>query len=70
MTGWGQTGPLALAAGHDLNYLSLTGIVHAIGPKEMPTPPLNVVADMGGGAMSMVECILVDESINFASGNS
>ena len=48
MTGWGQTGPLAHAAGHDLNYLSLTGIVHAIGPKEIPTPPLNVVADMGG----------------------
>ncbi|MEM7250709.1 MAG: CaiB/BaiF CoA-transferase family protein [Pseudomonadota bacterium] len=51
MTGWGQAGPLSHAAGHDLNYLSLTGITHSIGPKELPTPPLNVVADMGGGAM-------------------
>ena len=42
MTGWGQTGPLAHAAGHDLNYLSLTGIVHAIGSKEKPIPPLNL----------------------------
>ena len=51
MTGWGQTGPLAYAAGHDLNYLALTGIVHAIGPEKLPTPPLNVVADMGGEFM-------------------
>ncbi len=51
MTGWGQTGPLAHAAGHDINYLALTGILNAIGPKEGPVPPLNVVADMGGGAM-------------------
>ena len=58
MTGWGQTGPLAHAAGHDLNYLSLTGIVHAIGSKKTPIPPLNVVADMGGGAMSMALGIL------------
>ena len=70
MTGWGQTGPLALAAGHDLNYLSLTGIVHAIGPKELPTPPLNVVADMGGGAMSMALGILagVYEARNSGEG--
>ena len=70
MTGWGQTGPLAHAAGHDLNYLSLTGIVHAIGPKEMPTPPLNVVADMGGGAMSMALGILagVYEARNSGEG--
>lgn len=51
MTGWGQDGPIAHAAGHDLNYISLTGITHAIGSKELPTPPLNVVGDMGGGAM-------------------
>ncbi len=51
MTGWGQHGPLAEAAGHDLNYLALSGVLHAIGPKEHPVPPLNVVADMGGGAM-------------------
>ncbi len=53
MTGWGQDGPLAHAAGHDLNYLALTGVLHAIGPKENPSPPLNVVADMGGGALFM-----------------
>ncbi len=70
MTGWGQTGPLAHAAGHDLNYLSLTGIVHAIGSKELPAPPLNVVADMGGGAMSMALGILagVYEARNSGKG--
>ena len=70
MTGWGQTGPLAHAAGHDLNYLSLTGIVHAIGSKELPAPPLNVVADMGGGAMSMALGILagVYEARNSGEG--
>ena len=70
MTGWGQTGPLAHAAGHDLNYLSLTGIVHAIGPEEIPTPPLTVVEDMGGGAMSMALGILagVYEARNSGQG--
>ena len=70
MTGWGQTGPLAHAAGHDLNYLSLTGIVHAIGSKKTPIPPLNVVADMGGGAMSMALGILagVYEARNSGAG--
>ena len=70
MTGWGQTGPLAHAAGHDLNYLSLTGIVHAIGSKETPIPPLNVVADMGGGAMSMALGIMagVYEARNSGTG--
>ncbi len=58
MTGWGQDGPLSQAAGHDLNYLALTGVLHAIGPKELPTPPLNVVADMGGGAMFLAVGIL------------
>ena len=53
MTGWGQDGPYAQAAGHDLNYLAITGVLHAIGTKETPVPPLNVVADMGGGAMFM-----------------
>ncbi|WP_322050207.1 CaiB/BaiF CoA transferase family protein [Paraburkholderia bannensis] len=52
MTGWGQHGPLAQAAGHDINYLALTGALHAIGrPGEAPAPPLNLVADFGGGAM-------------------
>ena len=51
MTGWGQTGPLAPAAGHDINYLALSGALNAMGPKEKPMAPLNLVADMGGGAM-------------------
>jgi alpha-methylacyl-CoA racemase len=52
MTGWGQTGPLAQAAGHDLNYLALAGGLHAIGRAgAKPTPPLNLVADFGGGAL-------------------
>ena len=52
MTGFGQSGPLADAAGHDLNYLSLTGALHAIGPRGgKPVPPLNLVADYGGGAL-------------------
>lgn len=52
MTGFGQSGPLSQAAGHDLNYLSLTGALHAIGRAgDPPVPPLNLVADYGGGAM-------------------
>ena len=52
MTGFGQTGPLAHAAGHDLNYIALTGILHAIGPAGgAPVPPLNLVGDYGGGAL-------------------
>jgi alpha-methylacyl-CoA racemase len=51
MTGWGQTGPLALAAGHDLNYISLSGAAHAIGTPEAPVLPLNLVGDFGGGSL-------------------
>ncbi|MFO0996794.1 MAG: CaiB/BaiF CoA-transferase family protein [Alphaproteobacteria bacterium] len=52
MTGWGQTGPLAEVAGHDLNYIALSGALHAIGPKDgRPVPPLNLVGDYGGGAL-------------------
>jgi alpha-methylacyl-CoA racemase len=52
VTGWGQTGPLAQAAGHDLNYIALTGALHAIGREgQPPTPPLNLVGDFGGGAL-------------------
>ncbi len=51
MTGWGQTGPLAKAAGHDINYIALTGALHAIGTGEKPIPPLNLVGDFGGGAL-------------------
>lgn len=51
MTGWGQTGPLAQVAAHDLNYIALTGALHAIGRKgQPPTPPLNLLGDLGGGA--------------------
>ncbi|HVN43579.1 MAG TPA: CaiB/BaiF CoA-transferase family protein [Steroidobacteraceae bacterium] len=52
MTGWGQDGPLAQAAGHDINYISLSGALHAIGRAgERPVPPLNLAGDFGGGAM-------------------
>jgi alpha-methylacyl-CoA racemase len=52
MTGWGQEGPLAQAAGHDLNYIALAGVLHAIGRAGAPpTPPLNLVGDFGGGAL-------------------
>jgi len=52
MTGWGQEGPLAQAAGHDINYIALAGALDAIGPKGgAPTPPLNLVGDFGGGAL-------------------
>ena len=55
MTGWGQFGPLAEAAGHDINYIALTGALHAIGlPGGKPVAPLNLVGDFGGGAMYMV----------------
>lgn len=54
MTGWGQTGPLAHAAGHDINYIALSGALHAIGtPGGKPTPPLNLVGDFGGGGMML-----------------
>jgi len=52
MTGWGQEGPLAMAAGHDLNYIAVTGALDAIGKKgELPIPPQNLVGDFGGGSM-------------------
>jgi alpha-methylacyl-CoA racemase len=51
MTGWGQNGPYATAAGHDMNYIAITGALHAIGTDEKPVPPLNLVGDFGGGAL-------------------
>ncbi len=55
MTGWGQTGPMAHLAGHDLNYLGLTGMLSLMGDKDRPpTPPLNLVSDFGGGGMYLV----------------
>jgi alpha-methylacyl-CoA racemase len=59
MTGWGQTGPMAQRAGHDLTYLALSGALHPIGPQGAPpTPPLNYVADFGGGGMLLVSGLL------------
>jgi alpha-methylacyl-CoA racemase len=59
MTGWGQEGPLAHAAGHDINYISITGALYGVGRKgEKPVPPLNLVGDMGGGGMLLVTGVL------------
>jgi alpha-methylacyl-CoA racemase len=59
MTGWGQNGPLAATAGHDITYLALTGALHAMGEKgRPPVPPLNLVADYGGGSMMLVTGVL------------
>jgi alpha-methylacyl-CoA racemase len=59
MTGWGQDGPLAARAGHDINYISITGALHAIGRAgERPVPPLNLVGDFGGGSMLLVVGVL------------
>lgn len=59
MTGWGQTGPWAQVAGHDINYLGLTGALHAMGSGDVPpVPPLNLVADYGGGTMFLIFGIL------------
>lgn len=51
ITGWGQNGPLAHAAGHDINYIAISGALAAIGPSEKPMAPLNLVGDLGGGAL-------------------
>jgi alpha-methylacyl-CoA racemase len=54
VTGWGQDGPLAQAAGHDINYIALSGMLHAMGRADAPpAPPLNLVGDFGGGAMML-----------------
>jgi len=64
ITGWGQDGPLAQAPGHDINYIALTGALHAIGRHNSPpTPPLNLVGDFGGGAMFLafgIACALFE----------
>lgn len=64
MTGWGQTGPLAPVAGHDINYIALTGALHAVGePGRGPVPPLNLVGDFGGGGMLLafgIACALLE----------
>src|SRR5256885_12671240 len=59
MTGWGQHGPLAHAAGHDINYIAISGALHAIGRAgEAPVPPLNYVGDFGGGGMLLAVGLL------------
>ncbi len=58
VTGWGQDGPLAQVAGHDINYLALSGALAAMGPREKPAIPLNLVGDFGGGSMLLVFGIL------------
>ncbi len=58
MTGWGQTGPLAQAAGHDINYIAVTGALAAIGDESGPVPPLNLVGDYGGGSLYLVAGLL------------
>ena len=59
MTGWGQTGPRSQQAGHDINYISLNGLLHSIGREgERPVPPLNLVGDFGGGSMFLLLGIL------------
>ncbi len=59
MTGWGQTGPRSQQAGHDINYISLNGVLHAIGRAgERPVPPLNLAGDFGGGSMFLLLGIL------------
>ncbi|HYN13945.1 MAG TPA: CaiB/BaiF CoA-transferase family protein [Burkholderiales bacterium] len=64
VTGWGQDGPLAPRAGHDINYIALSGVLHAVGRKgEAPVPPLNLVGDFGGGGMLLgfgVACALLE----------
>lgn len=59
MTGWGQHGPLAATAGHDITYLAISGLLHGIGPADgPPVPPINYVADFGGGTMFLSTGIL------------
>lgn len=70
MTGWGQEGPLAHAAGHDINYISLAGVLNAIGRRgEAPVPPLNLVGDFGGGGMLLAFGILCALLERERSGN-
>jgi alpha-methylacyl-CoA racemase len=58
MTGWGQDGPFAERAGHDLDYIAVTGVLNAIGPAERPVPPINLVGDYAGGALYLVVGVL------------
>jgi alpha-methylacyl-CoA racemase len=68
MTGWGQTGPYASMAGHDINYLAISGALHAIGTEAKPVPPLNLGADYGGGAMMLIAGLLAGLTHSRATG--
>ncbi len=68
MTGWGQDGPWAPAAGHDINYAAITGALHLSGPRERPIPPVNVLADFGGGTLYLVVGILAALHARSATG--
>jgi alpha-methylacyl-CoA racemase len=68
MTGWGQTGPYAKAAGHDINYIAITGALALIGTADKPTPPLNLVGDFGGGALYLAFGLLAGVIHARASG--
>lgn len=69
MTGWGQTGPLSQAAGHDINYIAITGALNAIGRRDSPpVPPLNLVGDYGGGTMFLIMGVLAALHESKASG--
>lgn len=70
MTGWGQYGPLSAAAGHDINYISISGALHAFGRAgEKPTPPINMVGDFGGGGM-MLAFGMVSALLNAKTGGT
>jgi len=58
LSGWGSAGPLAPRAGHDINYLAMAGVLNAVGTAGQPLPPLNLVADFGGGAMHLLVGVL------------
>ena len=66
VTGWGQDGPLAQDAGHDINYVAISGLLHGIGPKERPAVPINYLGDYAGGGMmlafGMVSALLAVQS--------
>src|SRR5260370_29590079 len=69
MTGWGEDGPLAQEAGHDINYLALAGALGSVGaPDRPPPPPLNVIADLGGGALYLAVGVLAAALEAKASG--
>ncbi|CAN5342221.1 CaiB/BaiF CoA-transferase family protein [soil metagenome] len=68
MTGWGQSGPLANSAGHDMNYIAISGALDAIGTTDKPVPPLNLVGDFGGGALYLAFGLLAGVIHARASG--